>query len=418
MRKTAPRTALRARLVLPMNSPPIDGGVVTVEHGKIVSVGENCSSRPALDLGDVALLPGLINPHTHLEFSDRTGPLGTPGMVFADWIEIVVNSRRKGADSEDRVVDLPDRSRAFQRGLRESLQSGVTAIGNTTTWSVPDGVLSSSAPQCFEFRELLGLTESRMSEQLELMRLYAAQSVPGRIIRGLSPHAPYTTAPELISAAAKLSHKHHMNLAMHLAESPEELRLLARGDGPFRDVLERLGAWHPRAFPGGRTPFDYLKLLAEAHRSLVVHGNFLEPREWDVLARNRDRMSLVYCPRTHDFFGYPAYPLAPMRRAGVRVVLGTDGRASNPDLEAFKELQFVAARHAAISPRDVLSMMTIDAAEALGCTPRMGSLECGKNADLVMVRLGRSAHANSEPYAAVLDEESHVCGVYLGGIRQ
>lgn len=418
MKKTATRTALRARLVLPMNSPPIDGGVITLAHGRIVGVGENLSSQHPVDLGDVALLPGLINAHTHLEFSNRTGPLGTPGMPFPDWIEMVVNNRRRATSRESAMFGPSERLLAFRQGIRESLHGGVTAIGNTSTWSISDTMLPSSAPHCFEFREWLGLNETTVSEQLELMRSYAAEPVSERIMRGLSPHAPYTTAPELVRAAAKFSKTHRLNLAMHLAESPEELRLLSRGDGPFRDVLERLGAWQPRAVPGGHTPSHYLEILAKAHRSLVIHGNFLQPRDWDCLARNRDRMSLVYCPRTHHFFGYPPYPLDRMRHAGVRVVLGTDGRASNPDLEAFKELQFVTGRHTEISPRDVLCMMTVDAAEALGCTQRMGSLERGKNADLVEVKLGQTANANSDPYAAVLDEQSQVCGVYLHGIRQ
>src|SRR5262245_6249966 len=88
-------TAFRARWVVPIDRPPIEDGVVTIAGGRIVALGENASARPARDLGDVALLPGLVNAHTHLEFSVLERPLGKPGMGFPEWIGEVVQHRRK-----------------------------------------------------------------------------------------------------------------------------------------------------------------------------------------------------------------------------------------------------------------------------------------------------------------------------------
>src|SRR5436190_626196 len=86
--------ALRARWVVPIDRPPVEGGVITIAGGRIVAVGENALGQPPRDLGDVALLPGLVNAHTHLEFSLLDRPLGQPGMAFADWIREVVAWRR------------------------------------------------------------------------------------------------------------------------------------------------------------------------------------------------------------------------------------------------------------------------------------------------------------------------------------
>ncbi|MFO7903187.1 MAG: amidohydrolase family protein [Planctomycetota bacterium] len=418
MKETTTRMALRARLVFPIASPPIDGGVITIDDGRIVAVGENASPRPAVDLGDVALLPGLVNPHAHLEFSDLHAPLGMPGMPFPQWVEAVVDQRRREVDQQQGPLSAARRPVAVQRGLRESLQAGVTAVGNITTRDVTDSMLPTHGPHCFEFRELLGLSEERIAEQLELARADLARPASNEVARGLSPHAPYTTAPELVQRAVTLARKHQLNLAMHLAESPEELRLLSRGDGPFRDVLQRLGAWNPTVFPGNRQPGNYLRMLAAAPRALIIHGNFLGPEDWAVLSRHRRSMFVVYCPRTHHYFRYPPYPLGRILHAGARVVLGTDGKASNPDLEGFKELQFAGGRHPDVSARALLRMMTLDAADALGWAKRMGSLEPGKNADLIMVKLGRVPTGSADPHATLLDEETQVCGVYLGGIRQ
>ena len=103
--------ALQARLVFPISSPPRRNCVVTIARDRIVAVGENRSGHPAVDLGDVAILPGLINPHTHLEFSDLAEPLGRAGMAFPDWITEVVCRRRAAANGLD-ASPCPDIQRA------------------------------------------------------------------------------------------------------------------------------------------------------------------------------------------------------------------------------------------------------------------------------------------------------------------
>src|SRR5688572_12425438 len=90
--------ALQARWLVPVDRPPIAGGIITVADGRIAAVGENTSGRPPTDLGDVALLPGFVNAHTHLEFSLLDAPLGTPHMAFPDWIAEVVAWRRRLAE--------------------------------------------------------------------------------------------------------------------------------------------------------------------------------------------------------------------------------------------------------------------------------------------------------------------------------
>ena len=137
---------------------------------------------------------------------------------------------------------------------------------------------------------------------------------------------------------------------MHLAESPEELELLRHGGGPLRAFLEELGAWDATAIPPGTRPLDYLRLLASAHRALVVHGNYLDDEEIAFLGANAGRMSVVYCPRTHDWFAHRDYPLEKMLAAGATVALGTDGRGSSPDLSLLGEMRFAARRHPGVPP--------------------------------------------------------------------
>ena len=93
---------------------------------------------------------------------------------------------------------------------------------------------------------------------------------------------------------------------------------LRDGTGPFQELLEERSMWDAEAIPRGSRPLDYLRMLAEAPRALVIHGNYLDAEERAFLAEHADRMSLVYCPRTHAYFGHPPYPLAELLAAGVQ----------------------------------------------------------------------------------------------------
>ena len=242
--------ALKARLVFPVASPPLDGGVVTLLGDRIVAVGRNETTVPARDLGDVALLPGLINAHTHLEFSNLTHPLGYRGIRLPDWIAEVVSRRRLESDQDGAPLSVGRRLAAMERGVSESQGGGVTTLGNIVTWDDTDLVPSDGGVRWHEFRELMGLSGQRVAEQVLFAHEYlrTASSVKWRFAPGFSPHAPYTTALQLVDEIVEMSARHRLNVAMHLAESREELQLLETGGGPFRELLEKFGVWDNRAF--------------------------------------------------------------------------------------------------------------------------------------------------------------------------
>ncbi len=230
---------------------------------------------------------------------------------------------------------------------------------------------------------------------------------------GLSPHAPYSVHPELLDRVLRLAKAANVPVAMHLAESGEELELLASGTGPFRQLLEHLGVWAPEVFPGGWRPLDYLKRLADAPVALIIHGNYLDPEEIDFLADHRANMSLVYCPRTHAYFRHARYPLAEMLARGVNVALGTDSRASNPDLSMWAELRFAAHTHREVPPAAILEMATVAGARALGIDAEVGTLEPGKLANLVVVDL--PAALAGDPHQLLLEAEMDIFAMWHRG---
>jgi cytosine/adenosine deaminase-related metal-dependent hydrolase len=222
--------------------------------------------------------------------------------------------------------------------------------------------------------------------------------------------------PELIERLVELSAQRRIPLAHHLAETREELALLSDGEGPLVEMMQEFGQWDAAAIPAGSRPMDYLQMLAAGHRALVIHGNYLDDEEIAFLAANSERMSVVYCPRTHAFFRHEAYPLAKMLAAGVNFALGTDSRASNPDLSVPAEFQFAAKHHAAVAPAKLLRMITADAAKALGRNDEIGTLSAGKFADFAIFDL--PDNEADDPHELLLDSKCRIAATIFRGSVQ
>ncbi|MFI4876569.1 MAG: amidohydrolase family protein [Blastopirellula sp. JB062] len=371
-----------AKWLLPVDRPPIENGLLTAVDQQIVAVGENLTGRPPIDLGEVALAPALINAHAHLEFSDIERPLGEAGMSFPAWIRQVVARRQSAGEALE-----AQKNEAAAQGLRESQAQGIAALGEITTqpfsWEA-----YRTGPSVVSLLELIGLSPERSEELIAAAEAHLQNAKEQGMRGGLSPHAPYSVHRSVVAAAAKLSAATQTPLAMHLAESQEELQLLDRQIGPFRDMLEAFGAWRSDAFRRGGRPLEYLRLIAEAHRALVIHGNYLDAAELDFVAERRATMTVVYCPRTHAYFEHARYPLPELLRRNAAIAIGTDSRASNPDLAVWRDVRAAAAAFPEVAPDAFWPMVTQTPAAALGVDDRYGSLAVGKRAALIQFRVG------------------------------
>lgn len=398
--------SLQARIVFPVDRPPIEHGFVTIDGERIVAVGANAAAGEVIDLDAVALLPGLVNAHTHLEFSHLSRPLGAPGMPLADWIRLVIAERGQSDDSRDEAIAA---------GLRESIRHGVTTIGEIVAGNA---ALVYGEADVTAFVEVIGFSRARAQSALvaAIERIDEFKRTVNRMRLGVSPHAPYTVSPELLKQLVGLACERGFPIAMHVAESADELELLESGIGRFQELLDERSMWDDGAIPSGSRPLDYLRLLAESPRTLVIHGNFLDEEERAWLAANSERMSLIHCPRTHSYFFHPPLPLSRLLASGMRVALGTDSRASSPDLDLLAEMRHVARLHPLLDPHDILRMGTLNGALALGRENEVGRIAPGTLANLVAIPLPEDAGAMAgDLLAAVLADVAGPCGVWMRG---
>lgn len=371
--------------------------------GESISAIDTDLSTCDVDLGNVAVTPALCNAHTHLEFSSLLEPL-RPLKPFSGWIPQVIGWRAQRSAPVASII---------AQGLAESVGTGTTTIGEIATEGFTPEACTNFCGRVLAFRECLGLAETQVAAQLAAAQshLTMVEHAPN-ITPGLSPHAPYSVHPELLSGLVALARERQVPVAMHLAESRDEIELLASGAGPLADLLNRLGVWQPHLFAEPQSPLDYLERLAPAPRVLVVHGNHFGAAEIDFLMRH-PHMSVIYCPRTHATMGHPAHPWQAMLEAGINVAIGTDSRASNPDLSIVNELRFLKQSHPTVATSLLLSLATTNAASALGWGTTLGMIKPGLTADLAVWSLdGDAAH---DPERHLLTSDCEIVGAMSRG---
>ena len=222
----SPTVAWQAPWIIPVASPPIRDGVVIIRGGVILAVGEESLIQPSMTVQQISgvITPGLVNAHTHLEFSDLAEPIGHAGISISDWIGQVVGRRR--------AVTPAQKTAAIKAGISEIVASGTVAVGEIATLPLDD--LSAYQTDTLEttvFLERLGLGDTNIDTTIDEAQQFADSNDAAKFTPAISPHAPYSVHPDLLQRLVGMSIKQGLPVAMHLSESTEELELLQdRGD--------------------------------------------------------------------------------------------------------------------------------------------------------------------------------------------
>ena len=370
---------LRARWVLPIERPPIHGGWVSIDDGIIRAVGEGPPpSGPVTDLGDAAILPGLVNAHTHLELSWLAGRV-PPAASMVLWIRELMKLRREATPGED---EQRDHVAVALSGARDR---GTVAFGDISNTLISSQQLKDVDVPSVLFHELLGFLPADVERRVETAAESVTRAAAPPVVPGLAPHAPYSTSPELFQAIARTGAGRSMPMSVHLGESPEEVEFLATGGGPFRSMLMDLGVWRDDWRAPGCDPVAYLDELGVLTPGLLaVHATHLGQ---DALATLAARgCVIVSCPRSNRWVGAGDPPLDDFYASGAVVALGTDSLASAASLDMFDEL--AAARAVSrVTDGVLLESATRGGAIALGLDGAYGRIAPGLRGPLLAVRV-------------------------------
>jgi cytosine/adenosine deaminase-related metal-dependent hydrolase len=400
---------IRADWLASMASPVTRDGAVAFAEGRILAVGNTTEIKERFrdfsfrDLGQAVVMPGLINAHTHLELSECECGEKTPGR-FIDWIVRLPQRGRMDAVALEQSI----RS-STQAGIEQCLRFGVTCVGDISQYpEYSRAVLGTSPLRAVSYAEVLGSGTRRWRFEKLLGEAETACLPNGRIVAGISPHAPYSVDLAGYRECVALSRKRQMPLATHLAEWPDETEFLKQHAGMFRELLDGFGFWHDTVETYPSSPIQFAQAIGMLNElTLLAHVNYCDDEELALLAAGR--ASVVYCPRTHRYFRHPPHHWREMLAAGINVAVGTDSCASSPDLNLVDEIRLLHKIAPEIASEQLWQLITVNAARALQ-RKEIGSLSPGLVADFVAFTT-----VSDDPLTELLENNSIPTALWIAG---
>ncbi len=366
--------------------------ILLIEKGRIVEtiIGGEVSgglaglAKETLDYEAALLLPGFVNAHCHLDLSHLAKQLPT-GLSFTEWVDCVIEGRKVPAEQVRAGIEA---------ACDALLASGTTSVIDISVDGASYAPLQRRGISGVVCLEALGIDGSKADAAMERVdvivraiegeaeKFYAVgaqHAAPLRI--GFSPHAPYSTSGELYQHMFGRAVGEGRVLTTHVAETLDEQQFFRIAQGPIRDFYER------RKIPlVGFTGYDqspiteilwewfapWLSVEQPNHRLVLVHCNYPQGPDLDHLARFKP--SIVYCPRSHAYFGHEEYPIADLLKTGANLCLGTDSLASNDSLSMLDELRAAREAHPALDAATLFRMATVNGRKALEIAPDTADL--------------------------------------------
>lgn len=355
---------------------------MAVEDGRVTWVGaagDSGGPRGRVhDLGPGVILPGLVNAHCHLELSHLAGLGERAPAGFVPWVESLMDQRGRASADEARA--------ATRRAIRQLESTGTVAVGDVSNALAHLDLLEESHLRAVVFYEVLGWDPARADRILagaaDVMTLASRPELRTRV--RIAAHAPYSVSPELLAGIVRRGGP----AAMHLAESPDETRFLARGDGEWKSFLGRRGLGHVPFDAPGVSPIAHVDALGGLREGMVA-AHCVQVDESDCALLARRGVFVAICPRSNRSLRVGMAPVRRLLDAGVRLCLGTDSLASAPTLDLMADMALLQSQFPELAPEVVVRMATLGGAEALGLA-ELGAIEPGRSADLAFAPAGAS----------------------------
>jgi 5-methylthioadenosine/S-adenosylhomocysteine deaminase len=370
-------TLIRAAHVIPVEPRGVlNDHAVAITDGKILAVlpasdaAERFEPRETIDLDRHALIPGLVNLHSHAAMTLMRGI--ADDVPLMTWLQQHVWPVEAKHVSDEFVHD------GSLLAIAEMLRAGVTCVNDmyffpeaTARAALRAGMRAALGVIAIEFPSAYAPDAAGyLQKGLATRDAYLGEAL---LTFTLAPHAPYTVGDEMLKRMAVLADELDVPIHCHVHETRAEIEQGLAKDGvrPF-ERLRRLGLVGPHL--------------------IAVHAVHMDDTELDVMAR--EGVTVAHCPSSNMKLASGMTRVADMRRRGIRVGVGTDGAASNNRLDVLTEMRgaallakAVSGDASVVSGHEALEMATIESARALGLDDRIGSIAPGKSADLTAVEL-------------------------------
>lgn len=404
---------LNASYVIPITSEPIAKGSVLVRDGKIIDIGSQELLRlrypeeEVRDFGKSALMPGLIDLHTHVENAVMRGAVHD--VPYTTWVmsTVEIGSKMAVADWYDSAV----------LGGLEALSSGITCIADITATGAAGVAAQRLGMRGVIYREVGAMDKHRINfamSQAENDIYHWRQEVDeDRITIGIAPAAIYACHPSVFTRVSDLAKRENLPVAIHIAGNREEYDFVRYGSSPFSVHVmgeDRGYVEIPPWLPTGTTPVKYAAEWGafEADNVMAIHCVHVD--DADIKKLKEYDVSVGVCPRCNAQLGMGVAPIDKFLQAGLRLGLGTDSPAATDTIDMMEEMRLGMLIQRAINPKiflgaaSMLEMATLGGAKALRIDDKVGSLDIGKQADIIAVDLSGSHQAPAtDPIAAIVN---------------
>ncbi|MEP6706509.1 MAG: amidohydrolase family protein [Pyrinomonadaceae bacterium] len=384
-----------ARWVLPISAPVIEDGSVAIEGARIVAVGRRNAVTAGFpqaritECGEAAILPGLINAHSHLELTVMRGFLEREEHDFFAWL-LKLTFARMALTPEDIQVSAT-------WGALEAARAGVTCLADASD-SANESMkaLREVGLRGIVYQESFGPDPKLAKENLAKLQEKVGKlrdNESSLVKAGVSPHSPYTVSAPQLELISEFALKEKLPLMIHAAESQAEDLLLRAGQGPFAEALRRRGIeWQT---PGTSSIQHLARHGVLETKPLLAHCITVDNA--DIESIRAKQAGIAHCPKSNAKLGHGHAPFTEFLQQHVNVGLGSDSVASNNTCDLLEEARFATllarsfgetegARHLPAAEGALFSA-TLGGARALGIDKETGAIAEGLQADLAIVRL-------------------------------
>ncbi|MDG5816861.1 amidohydrolase family protein [Chitinispirillales bacterium ANBcel5] len=398
-------TVYFARYIYLDNEQILHNGAITVNGNRIVDVGPRSTVKRTRDdrmvnLGDMLLLPGLINMHTHLEECASRGIEKLPEETFASYTN-KRNSRIKQTPKES----LPSMMRLC---VREMIADGTTCIVDSSRTGLSKEVLKDESIRSWVIKELHEDCSIRSPNVLNSLTNDAGNS--SLCTLGAGPHALYSLSEPAQKEIIDFTQKNNCLWATHLAESSEELQAFCEHAGDLYFHQTRKREWPFKKTKHGSVHYAINSKLIP-HGGVCFHCNYINGEQLSYLSS--EQVALVLCFRYNQMMGHKSFPLEVALNRGATICLGTEGVAAAGEMSLFDELYAIKTQHPHLDVKEMLRWVTVNPARALNMSDTLGSISPGKFADIVGVHF--AVDTTETMLEELLIEEPEVRFVLVNG---